>query len=98
MLGFKQILVVAIGGACGSVVRYKLSGLVMHQTPTWQFPLGTFLVNVLGCFAIGILGALAEHHDLFLRARGSCCLPGCSVVSQRSRLLVMRPCSCCDAV
>ena len=65
MLGLKQMLLVALGGACGSVIRYKVSGLVLHHTTTWQFPLGTFLINVLGCFAIGILGALAEQHDLF---------------------------------
>jgi CrcB protein len=65
MLGLKEMLFVALGGACGSVVRYKLSGFVMHQTPSWQFPLGTFMVNVIGCLAIGILGALVEYHDLF---------------------------------
>jgi len=25
----------------------------------------TFSINVLGCFVIGILAALVEHHDLF---------------------------------
>ena len=65
MLGLKEILIVALGGACGSVVRYKLCGVIMHQTPTWEFPWGTFLVNILGCLAIGILGALVEYHDLF---------------------------------
>src|SRR3954454_16040016 len=65
MLGIKPLLVVAIGGALGSVARYKLGGFVLHHTEGWNFPVSTFLVNVLGCFVIGILAALVEHHDLF---------------------------------
>jgi len=65
MLGFKQILIVALGGAVGSVLRYKLGGFALHHTQAWNFPVSTFGVNVVGCFAIGILAALVEHHDLF---------------------------------
>jgi CrcB protein len=65
MLGSKQIIIVALGGAIGSVLRYKLGGLALHQTQSWNFPASTFSINVAGCFAIGILAALVEHHDLF---------------------------------
>lgn len=65
MLGIKQIVMVALGGAVGSVARYKLGGFVLHHTQTWSFPLSTFCVNVFGCFAIGVLAGLVEHHDLF---------------------------------
>ena len=65
MLGFKQILIVAFGGAIGSVLRYKLGGFTLHHTQSWDFPVSTFSVNLAGCFAIGILAALVEHHDLF---------------------------------
>src|ERR1700724_4295626 len=65
MLGLKEILIVAVGGAIGSVARYKLGGFVLHHTEGWNFPASTFSVNVLGCFVIGILAALVEHHDLF---------------------------------
>jgi CrcB protein len=65
MLGIKQILIVGLGGALGSIARYKVGGFVLHQTPAWSFPLSTFGVNVLGCFAVGVLGALVELHDLF---------------------------------
>lgn len=60
----KGILLVAAGGALGSVARYKLSGLVLHQTIDWRFPAGTFAVNVIGCLAAGALAGLAEKHDL----------------------------------
>jgi CrcB protein len=65
VLGLKQILIVALGGAIGSVARYKLGGFALHHTQAWNFPASTFSVNIVGCFVIGLLAALAEHHDLF---------------------------------
>ena len=62
---FRQLLMVALGGALGSVARYKLGGFVLHHTQSWDFPLSTFSINVIGCFFIGLLAALVEHHDLF---------------------------------
>ena len=61
----KALLWVAIGGAVGSVARFKLSGFVLHHTIDWRFPAGTFIVNVLGCLVAGLLAALAEKHDFF---------------------------------
>ena len=65
MLGLKQLLIVAFGGAIGSVLRYKLGGIALHHTQGWNLPVSTLSVNIAGCFAIGILAALVEHHDLF---------------------------------
>ena len=61
----KAVLLVALGGAVGSVARYKLSGFVLHHTVDWRFPAGTFAVNVIGCLMAGILAGLAEKHDMF---------------------------------
>ena len=61
----KAILLVALGGALGSVARFKASGYVLHHTIDWRFPAGTFAVNVIGCLIAGILAALAEKHDFF---------------------------------
>ena len=58
-------LLVALGGAIGSVARYKFGGWVLHQTAAWKFPLGTFLINVLGCLVIGVLAGLAVKEDYF---------------------------------
>lgn len=60
----KGILLVALGGAVGSVARYMLSGYVLHHTIDWRFPAGTFAVNVIGCLVAGVLAGLAERHDL----------------------------------
>jgi fluoride exporter len=45
------------GGAFGSLLRYVLQGWGQAVT-NGTFPLGTLLVNVLGCFAIGFLNYL----------------------------------------
>jgi len=48
------IALVGLGGAAGSSLRYIVSGLIQSQT-TSGFPFGTLLVNVVGCFIIGLL-------------------------------------------
>jgi len=45
--------VVALGGVIGSLARYGLAEAIPHG-PT-GFPWATFVTNVLGCFAIGLL-------------------------------------------
>lgn len=47
-------LLIALGGAVGSLVRYLLGGAVQRMSPS-GFPIGTLFVNVSGCFIIGIL-------------------------------------------
>jgi CrcB protein len=61
----KQVFLVGLGGFIGAVGRYKVGGFVLHHTADWKFPLSTFLVNVMGCFVIGLLSALVEKHDIF---------------------------------
>ena len=51
------ILLVAAGGAVGSVARYLMASSIQSSTG-WSFPIGTVLVNILGCFLIGILYVL----------------------------------------
>jgi CrcB protein len=47
-------LLIAVGGAAGSVLRYLIGGAV-QSTSAGGFPVGTMFVNVSGCFLIGIL-------------------------------------------
>ena len=67
MFGFKQLIIVAIGGGIGSMLRYKLGGFALHHTQTWNFPVSTFSINVAGCLAIGVVAALIwrEHARLY---------------------------------
>jgi CrcB protein len=50
---------VAIGGALGSVSRYWINGVVSDKIGA-TFPWGTLVINVIGSFVIGILGAVAS--------------------------------------
>jgi|SRR6185436_2490596 len=52
-------LMVAIGGALGSVARFWISTLVAERV-TETFPLGTLIVNVTGSFLIGLFAALSR--------------------------------------
>jgi CrcB protein len=49
-----QLIVIALGGACGSVMRFMVSTGV-YQWLGREFPYGTFAVNVIGSFLIGLL-------------------------------------------
>lgn len=55
-----QILAVAVGGGIGSVTRYLISAWAAERFGS-QFPYGTFLVNVSGCFIIGVFLVLATE-------------------------------------
>jgi CrcB protein len=66
----KQLILVGVGGCLGAIARYKLGGWVLHHTLDWRFPLGTFIVNVVGCLVAGLLtGLIEKHHVLTQDAR-----------------------------
>jgi CrcB protein len=53
----KLVLLAAVGGALGSAARY-LVNLASGQLFGLGFPWGTITVNIVGCFAMGLLVAL----------------------------------------
>lgn len=50
---FKSILLIGFGGALGSICRYLLGQWITKMNSS-NFPLGTFTVNIIGSFIIGI--------------------------------------------
>ena len=54
-------LLVALGGALGAVLRYWISAALQGNAAAGAFPWGTFVVNLSGCFLMGIVSALAER-------------------------------------
>ena len=60
----KSILLVGIGGAIGSICRYLMQTGI-GKIYTQAFPLGTFIVNITGCFIIGLLFGLATKQSWF---------------------------------
>lgn len=68
----KQILLVGAGGAVGSILRFLTSVFVV-RAESYPFPLATFIINVLGCFCIGLFANLIPSNNLrFLLITGFC--------------------------
>lgn len=53
----------AIASAVGGFARYFLAGFI-YQIFGTSFPYGTLIVNLIGCFLVGLLATLAD--DKFL--------------------------------
>jgi len=51
----KEILIVGVGSFAGGVLRYILSVGLSKLGRLWAFPIGIMIVNILGCFLIGVL-------------------------------------------
>lgn len=58
----KLIFYIFLGGGIGSVCRYLL-GLWINRQLTTAFPTGTFVVNITGCFLIGLLYGIAIRYS-----------------------------------
>ena len=58
---FQNIMLVGSGGFIGSISRYLIVIWVQQIFKTNSFPLGTLIVNIIGCFVIGIAGGIAEN-------------------------------------
>jgi CrcB protein len=52
-----RLLLIAVFGAIGTLTRFGLQGLVQVKTGG-TFPYGTLLINLTGCFFLGLLGQL----------------------------------------
>jgi CrcB protein len=59
----KELIYVFIGGGLGSLIRYSIGKWVntFHHS---NFPYGTFTINVIACFVLGLMIGLADHKQL----------------------------------
>lgn len=64
-------LLIFFGGGAGATCRYGVGRFVGGRYQG-EFPLGTFLINVTGCFAIGLLASILAslHRDTALATAG----------------------------
>jgi CrcB protein len=53
----RQILLVGTGGAAGSILRFLLNRAIAGYQPS-GFPVATFVVNLTGCFLIGLFAGM----------------------------------------
>ena len=59
----KNILLIGLAGGLGSIARFLLQKAVYAWYPH-PFPLGTLLVNIAGCFLIGLFAGLAAKDSV----------------------------------
>src|SRR5215475_2558975 len=52
---FVKLLLIAMFGAIGTLLRYWLQGVVQVRAES-TFPYGTLLINLTGCFLLGLIG------------------------------------------
>ena len=64
-----QFFLVFIGSGIGGMARLALGSFAFSHTADWRFPLGTFVVNAIGCLAAGILAGLIERWGLGIERR-----------------------------
>ncbi len=60
-----KILLIGLGGFAGAVLRYLTSYCIHKLVHEDTFPAGTLVVNMIGCFLIGLALCLASHTDSF---------------------------------
>lgn len=60
----RDILIIGTGGFIGAVLRYfAILSMQLFKSKT-HIPIGTLLVNVIGCLLIGFLAVIAENSKL----------------------------------
>jgi len=59
----RSLILVGVGSSVGGIIRYLTQLFVQKHYPS-SFPFGTLSVNIIGCFLIGIIYALAERGNI----------------------------------
>lgn len=66
----KSIALIGLGGGIGSILRYLLTNATEARFVPSHFPYGTLIVNVSGCFVIGLVYALSGKLNMSPELRG----------------------------
>jgi len=59
----QRILLIGFAGLAGTLGRYFMSGLVARRFGE-TFPVGTIIINVIGCFLAGLLFYVLQERSL----------------------------------
>ena len=59
-----NLMMIALGGALGAVSRFLLGNAVSKAVGS-ALPYGTFVINVIGCFAMGLLMTLIVDREMW---------------------------------
>lgn len=58
--GLTRLVLLFVSGGCGALLRFWLGGLA-QRVYGGELPVGTFLVNMLGCLLFGMIWSLADE-------------------------------------
>ena len=58
-------VLIAVGGATGSLVRYSLGKFISEKSNT-AFPIGTFIINISGAILLGIVSTIGVSNNMML--------------------------------
>ena len=58
-----NLLIIALGGALGAVSRFLLGNGVSRALGS-ALPYGTFVINIVGCFAMGLLMTIIVDREM----------------------------------
>lgn len=67
----KNVLIVGLGGALGAMLRYGVTSLC--AAINWSSNLGTFLINIFGSFAMGMLVSSCQQSPWLMMATVGVC-------------------------
>ena len=59
-----NVLLLGLGGFLGAIFRYWVAGRIQDLSGSIGFPYGTLVVNILGCFVLGLLTYLIDARGL----------------------------------
>lgn len=60
-----HFILLSIGGALGSIARYKMGKTISEKTNT-TFPIGTFIINITGAIFLGIVSSLDVPKNMYI--------------------------------
>ena len=69
------MIIAGLGGFLGTCLRF-MTGKLCHALVVTNFPLGTFVVNMVGSFLIGVFFALAEKSGVISPAMNAFLITG----------------------
>ena len=64
----KLFLLVGLGSFIGGILRFLISDLIQTKSLS-SFPYGTLMVNIIGCFVIGLIFGWVEKESLSMEWR-----------------------------
>ena len=62
-----NLVIIALGGALGAVSRFLMGNAVSKAVGS-ALPYGTFVINLVGCFAMGLLMTIIVDRELLSAA------------------------------